>query len=70
MKNQHRIEFIFKTPETTLETITITVSANSRADRLADLAKKVRGLLELTLFAEPPLSIEHSRDYPLRRHAK
>ena len=62
--NQHRIEFLIKTPDQ-LETLTITISANSRQDHLATLTKKIRALLEFTLFTEPPLTIETCRDYPV-----
>ncbi len=65
-KNQHRIEFLCMTPEKKLETITITVAAKARPDRLASVVKQMRVVLEATTFAVPPLTIESCRDYPLK----
>ncbi len=66
MKNKHRIEFICKTPKGSLETLTVTVEAKARKDRLATLTKQMRVVLEATLFGEAPLTIESCRDYPVK----
>ena len=62
---QHRIEFICNTPEGKLKTITVTVEADARKDRLATLTRQMRAVLQATMFAENPLTIEHCRDYPV-----
>jgi hypothetical protein len=63
---KHVIEFLCMTPNRTLETIRVTVEAKTSPKKLAALTKQIRAVLELVIEPEPPLSIEHCRDYAIR----
>lgn len=66
MKFEHRIEIIIKTLSGNLETLTITVAADSAELCVTEFARALRRELEDSVIVAPTMSIEHIRDYPVK----